>query len=88
MIMEENEIPASVGEEWLTYVPWRDRAVSLVCVGSAHAPHQEHTLAGKRAMFEEESECSSVLVAWTGKYRTEVRFLGWGERDEVAVELG
>lgn len=62
----------SVGD-WIDIAPWRDRKVSLLLLDGPVVT-QADTLGDKRALLAETDAFGpTVLVLWTGKWRTEAR---------------
>lgn len=70
---------------WLTEAPWKNAGVSLIDFA---AGVQEHTLSGKRAMVADYGGGGALHVAWTGKYRTDIRRIAPDEVPKVAEHLG
>lgn len=70
--------------EWLTTAPWRDRAVSLLLVEDGEVT-QASTLAEKQALLR--CPYGTVIVLWTGKWRTEARTVTTDEKSAIASLL-
>jgi len=65
---------------WINDAPLRKSAVSLILT-LGYTVWQEHTLDGKRTLLEKRG---TLLVAWTGQYRTDVRLVTESERQALA----
>lgn len=70
--------------EWLTTAPWRDRAVSLLLVEDGEIT-QASTLAEKQALLR--CPYGTLVVLWTGKWRTEARTVSSDERAAIVALL-
>jgi hypothetical protein len=77
---------------WLTEAPWRDRSVSLIRIDLyTLVATQAHTLADKREMLTRSSHASDrrvLLVAWTGKWRTDVRRIAHSDVQGILDAIG
>lgn len=69
--------------DWLDLAPLRDRSVFLLYLHGADA-HQAHTLPEKRVLLATFEEGGTVLIGWTGRWRTDVRHVDATARTELA----
>jgi len=73
--------------DWLSVAPWRDRSVSLIYISADRERMlQEHTLAGKRTIVAIDDP-GTLLAAWHGQYRTDVRSVLGLQQERIARAL-
>jgi len=73
--------------DWLKVAPLRDRAVVLIYVHPARPTTQAHTLGEKRDLLAAFEEGGLLLVGWTGRWKTDVRYADATDRAALADSL-